>query len=120
MALKRDQILEANDQRTAKVKVPEWANGSGDNEVIVASMTGEMRDAWEQSLVDKSGVVKMDNHRARLLVYTIVDEGGNRIFSENDIQALGKKSAAALERCVKAAQKLNKLTDADLEEAKGN
>jgi hypothetical protein len=119
MALKRDQILEAKDLRTVRVKVREWAV-NGEDEVIVASMTGEMRDAWEQSLVDKGGAVKLANVRARLLVFTIVDEDGNRVFSDEDIQLLGKKSSSALERCVKAAQKLNKLTDSDMEEAKGN
>jgi hypothetical protein len=121
-ALTRDQILEANDRQTVRVKVKEWAV-NGVDEVIVSSMTGEMRDAWEQAMVAR-GVASsggtVPNVRAFLLAYTIVDEDGNRIFSEDDIQLLGKKNALALQRCVAAASKLNGIGDSAVEEAQGN
>lgn len=113
--LNRDQILEAPDAKREEVQVPEWGGT-----VLIASMTGTARDAWEQSLVDKGGKVRMENVRARLVAYTAVDEHGNRIFTDADIEALGRKSAAALERCVKVAQKLNRLTEADMEDAAKN
>lgn len=118
MALNRDQILEASDLKTQTVSVPEWGG-----DVIVSAMTGAARDAWEQSLVLTNGsktTVNMENMRARLVVATVVDEDGNRLFKDDDIARLGAKSGAALERVCKVAQRLNSLTDADLEDVKGN
>jgi len=118
MALNRDQILEASDLKTETVAVPEWGG-----DVIVSSMTGATRDSWEQSLVLNVGgksSVNMENMRARLVVATVVDESGNRLFTDADVAQLGAKSGAALERVCKVAQRLNGLTDADLEDVKGN
>lgn len=115
MALKRDDILEAQDLRREEVAVPEWGGT-----VLIAAMNGRARDAWEQSLVGEKGKVNIENVRARLVAYTAVDEGGNRLFTDADIDRLGTKSAAALERCCKVAQRLNLLTEKELEDVKGN
>jgi hypothetical protein len=118
MALNRSQILEANDMMTEIVAVPEWGG-----EVIVSGMTGAARDAWEQSLVVADGGkarTNMENIRARLVAATVVDESGNRLFDDKDVVMLGRKSSAALERVCKVAQRLNGLTNEDVEQLKGN
>lgn len=114
-ALTRDQVLEAEDVRREEVEVPEWGGT-----VLISSMNGRARDAWEQSLIGDKGKVNTENVRARLVAYTAVDEGGNRLFTEADVDRLGQKSAAALERLCKVAQRLNRLTEQDMEEVKGN
>ena len=114
--LTRDQILQAADLRTETVKVKEWSG-----EVRIAVMTGAQRDAWEQSLIgEKPGKPNIENARARLLAYCIVDEKGAPLFKAEDITQLGRKSGVALERCSRIAQKLNALTDRDLEDAAKN
>lgn len=113
--LGRDQILGADDIAKEIVKVPEWGG-----EVIVGTMNGEARDAWEQSLVGEAGKINAKNIRARLLAYCAIDEKGNRLFSDADAERLGRKSSKALDRCVKVIQRLNGLTDKDLEDAQGN
>lgn len=111
--LTREAILQKDDLRREVVKVPEWGG-----EVIIASMSGAARDTWEQSLIaDK---VSMDNIRARLVVATAIDEAGNPLFTAADIAALGKKSSSALDRCVKVAQKLNRLTETELDDLAKN
>lgn len=112
--LNRDAILGANDLKKELVKVPEWGG-----EIYISMMTGKSRDAWEQSLVSSKGN-NLDNIRARLVAFTAVDEDGKRIFSDDDAYDLGQKSASALERCVKVAQKLNRLTESDLEDLSKN
>ena len=114
MLLSREAILKASDLKTQDVNVPEWGGS-----VRVACMTGTMRDAWEQSLL-KGGKTSLENARATLVAASVVDEAGNPLFTSADVEALGRKSAAALDRICKAAQKLNRLTDADLEDVKGN
>lgn len=112
--LTRDQILKSDDLKKEVVKVPEWGG-----EVLIGTMTGQARDEWEQSLVENKKV-SLQNIRARLVAMTALDEQGNRLFTSDDIEALGKKSASALERCVKVAQKLNRLTEAELDDLTKN
>lgn len=115
--LTREQILSANELPTESVDVPEWGGA-----VRVAVMSGILRDRFEYrvSSMYRSLTGEIVNGRAMLAAYCIVDDAGKRMFEESDIEALGAKSWIALERVVSAAQKLNKMTDADIEAAKGN
>jgi hypothetical protein len=118
MALSRDQILEADDSTAQEVDVPEWGGT-----VRVASMTGAARDAWENALVKREGgkiTPNLDDVRARLVAATVVDDAGTLLFSAADVRRLSLKSAKALDRVCKVAQRLNGLTAEDLEDAKGN
>jgi hypothetical protein len=118
MMLSRDAILAASDIKTEAVQVPEWGGA-----VLVGTMSGAARDSWEQSLLTrKNGKTEanLQNVRARLVAACVVDEKGARIFKDADIEALGNKSSAALERVCKIAQRLNGLGDADLDDLKGN
>ena len=116
MTLTRDQILSANDRKMESVPVPEWGGT-----VFVRMMTGTERDAYERAQYDllKIGQIGV-NARAHLLLTTICDEAGARLFSESDVEALGSKSATALDRVVRAATALNALTEVEVEEAAKN
>lgn len=113
MPLTKEQILSAVDIQREVVQIPEWGG-----EVIVSGVSGAERDDLEQSMIDpgKSQKERMRNFRARLSSMCIVDENGNRLFSESDIETLGKKSAKALDRIVTVAQRLNGLTESDVKE----
>lgn len=106
MTLTKDQILEASDLKTEAVDVPEWGGS-----VNVRTMTGTDRDAFENSLVslDAEGkaVQNLENMRVKLLVVTLVDDNGNRLFDSADIAMLGRKSTAAIERVYDVAARLN-------------
>lgn len=112
--LTRDQILAAQDRKMKVMKVQEWGG-----EVIVMTMDGEGRDAFESSLMS-NGKRDLKNFRAKLLAFCLVDEQGNRLFTESDINALGKKNAGVLDRLVNAATELNKMSEADVEELAKN
>jgi hypothetical protein len=45
--------------------------------------------------------------RVKLLVMTLVDDAGNRLFDSNDIAMLGRKSSGAIERVYAVASRLN-------------
>lgn len=111
--LSRQQILDADDRKKITVDVPEWGG-----QVIIATMSGTARDAWEQTL-QKSNF-SLENMRARFLAAVAVDEAGEPLFTMEDVDALGKKSSAALTRCMVAAQELNALTNTDLEDLAKN
>ena len=110
MSLTKDQILRADDLPREQVDVPEWGGS-----VFVRTMTGAERDAFEQSIVEDSGR-NLANLRARLAVLTVVDADGARLFADSDAMVLGGKSAAALSRVFNVAQRLNALTNSDVEE----
>lgn len=121
--LTREQILAANDVPTELVPVPEWGEGG---EVCVRGLTGLQRDRFEASMIAIPTGVKgrmrmnLNNIRARLVAWTVINEVGARVFTDADIAALGEKSAVALSRVYDVAQRLSGLSDADMEELEKN
>tara|TARA_A100000171_G_C2140369_1_gene154927 strand:- start:1042 stop:1392 length:351 start_codon:yes stop_codon:yes gene_type:complete len=113
--LTKEQILDADDRKTDIVEVPEWGG-----EVCIATMSGFARDRFEASIVGKSGGMNMQNIRAKLVAATVVDEEGALLFSEAEVNKLGQKSCAALDRVFSASQKLNAIADNDIEELAKN
>ncbi len=111
--LGRDDILKSEDLATETVEVPEWGGA-----VIVRALSGSERDAYEAGIFGsgKKGEYNLQNIRAKLASRTIVGEDGKRLFSDADIDRLGLKSAAALDRVFSAAQKLSGLTKEDIKE----
>lgn len=129
MPLGREQILTADDLETREVHVPEWADPvTGDDVVLVKALSGDERMAFQLSLAQirtlPNGNTEtrpdLRNMTAKLVARAIVDEQGNRVFSDQDIAALGKKSAAALERVFAVAQEMSGLSDEDIEAAVEN
>ena len=117
-ALDRQAILGMDDLPRVRVEVPEWGGA-----LYVRSLTGAERDAFEATWFAGEGrgrTVNMANLRARLVVLCAVDEDGIRLFADDDAEALGAKSAQALDRLFDAAQKLNGFSEADVEELAKN
>lgn len=116
MTLSRDQILKQSAKlKRVEVEVEEWGG-----KIIISEMTGTARDNWDQWIGGKKDGELLENVRARLVVLTAVDKEGNRLFRDADIDEVGKLSAKALQKCFRAAQKINGLSDEDLEDAKKN
>ena len=113
--LSKDTILASVDLPMELVSVPEWGG-----DIYVRTLNGTERDAFEQSMVGKKNSTNLDNVRARFAVLTICDEAGNRLFTANDATALGKKSAAALDRVFAVAQRLNGFSSEDADELAKN
>jgi len=121
MYLSADQILGADDLRSEDVNVPEWGGV-----VKVQGMTGAARDRFESSMLAENmhGVSKdkaLDNYRARLAAFCMVDGEGKRLFrSDAEVKRLGEKSAEALSRVAEVATRLSGLSPDDVEELTGN
>lgn len=119
MILSHDDILKADDLVTEEVPVPEW-NGT----VLVKALSGKERDAFEASCLQdrgKQGMVRnIANVHAKLAARCMVNEDGRRLFADNEINALGEKSSAALDRVFEKAAELSRLSDEDVEELAGN
>lgn len=122
----REQILGADDRETQTVPVPEW-----DTEVTVQALSGKERDAYEASLVDiveetrngktvEVAQTNLENSRAKLIVQAVVDEDGTRVFSDDDVEAVGNKSGKALDRIYDVARDLAGISDEEIEEIAKN
>lgn len=124
MALNINQILAADDLETREVHVPEWADPeTGDDVVFVKALSGAERDAYEGSLRSIRGstvIPNLANARAKLVARALVDENGQRIFTDKQIDQLGSKSAAVLERLFDVAAEMSGLNDEDVEQMVGN
>lgn len=87
--------------------------------VFVKGMTGGERDEFEKSCRDPKGRLR-GNTRARLAVRTVVNEDGSRVFSDDDIQMVGRIRVDVLQKIFNLAQKLSGISDADVEELGGD
>lgn len=120
--LSREDILQASDLPMERVEVPEWGGY-----VYVRTLTGAERDEYESGMLIVRGTgrgakaqVNMANARARLCALALCDKQGGRLFSEQDVRALGQKSASALDRIYEVAMRLSGLRPEDIEELAKN
>jgi len=115
LMLSAEDILSSKDDSLEKVSVPEWGG-----DVFVRTMTGGERDSWELYASKQMERANNVNIRAKLACLCLCDENGKRLFGDGQVDALGKKSAKALDRVYSAALELNKLTDEDIEQLEKN
>lgn len=116
--LTKEQIVSINDITTETVSVPEWGG-----DVLVKVMTGTERDAFESSIFEQKGKdiqKNLGNLRAKLVSKCLVDEKGNRLFADKEIEIIGKKSAKVLDKIYEVCVKINGIGPKDVEELTKN
>ncbi len=108
----REQILSA--PAAGREPVTAWGVS-----FYVRELTAKERDDFEIANTTHRGKNKgrmKGNVRARLVCLCAVDEGGSRIFSDDDAEALGAKGAAEMDRVFDLCRKVNHIGDGDWEE----
>lgn len=105
--LSKASILAAGDFKLSRVHVPEWGG-----DVYIKTITGLDRDRFEEGYSEQ----KMKNFRSRFLVLTLCDERGERLFSDAEVDDLGKKSSLVINRLFDKAWSLNAFTDEAVDE----
>ncbi len=113
-----DTILSCNSIKVEQVEVPEWGGY-----VYVKTMTGQEKDDYETSFRKKENgkfVPDLENIRAKLLVMTMCDESGICIANMSHVAALSNQSSVALDRVVSAAQRINAMSDKEMDEIEKN
>lgn len=117
----RDQIKAAEDfQVSEPIPCPEWG---ADCVLHVRTISGAERDAFEESVLVKKGKkreVTLKDIRAKLVRLATCDERGTPVFEIGDERWITEKTSKPLDRLFSAAQKLNGITDEDVEEMVGN
>jgi len=115
--LTRESILSAPDVDIEYVQVPEWKGG-----LYVRNLSGTQRDAFENACAKarRGGALDVRGLMTRYVVLTACDADGTAVFTDADVDALNAKSARALSRVFDAAQRVNAMTDEDVENLLGN
>jgi len=120
-AITRDAALESKDLPRERVDVPEWGEGAY---LFVRGMTGTEKDAWECYCLKQREAFHSENGfpgiRASVVVRCAVDDDGNRIFTDADLDIVGAKNGKALDRIWTIAVKRSGITPDDIEQLKND
>jgi hypothetical protein len=112
--LTAQQIFDADDSKHEDVPCPEWGG-----EVRIRNLSGSGRDSYEASIVQAGGSgdrkVDLRNARVKLIVRCAVNEDGSKMFTAEDINRLGRKNAAPIDRLFDAARRLSGMAEGDVE-----
>lgn len=98
--LTKEQILTADDLPTEEVEV--WGGT-----VLVIALSAQERENLRLSMGENEN--DLLQVMVKLVSLVVVDENKNRVFSEEDVEALAKKSAKEIDKVFAAAQKLSGL-----------
>lgn len=115
--LSAEEILAIDDIPTEEVAVPEWKN----TKVRVVGLNGEDASKFSSKLVDigedgKVKAVNLETFLPELLSMTLFNDAGEKIFkTEEQVKALGKKSAAVLKRLGDIATRLSGMNEKAVE-----
>jgi len=104
MTLNREQILSAKDREIIVLDIPEWGG-----EVRLMAFSGGSAES-----------ISPEDSISKVVALSIIDDNGNLVFSEEDIDALKTRSARVLKRVFDEALKLNGLGDNAIEDATKN
>ena len=108
--LTKEQLLQATIEK-------EKVDLLGDH-AYVRGMTGTERDQWEQWCLFKrknSKTETVENFRASLVVRTVCDEGGVRLFTDTDLAAVGGMPGALLDKLYEIGARLSGVSNDDAE-----
>lgn len=116
--LTADQILGMDDLNTMDLEIPEWpVNGEPG---IIRLKTLSAREALNFQKTMNLSPANRDNAMISIVVLSAVDDAGNRIFTNAQVERLREKSVKVFTRIQKAAMELNGFGEPDNKAAKGN
>ena len=118
-----DDIVASQDKEYEDVDVPEWGGT-----VRIATMSGEDRDRWELSMMqaddssERGFKLNFDAYsRVRLVAMCLVDDNFNRIFvTKEQIEKLSQKSGKVMDFLYDVAQRVNGITESDIDDLEKN
>lgn len=103
----RQKFLAKRPRRKVRVDLPEVGEGEY---LIVRAMSALERGRFEASLTKSDGtpdINKLSQTRELMALACCVDDDGNKLFTDGDLEALGDVELSVLDRIVKASQDLH-------------
>lgn len=107
--LSKQDILAAQDMRREEVHVPEWGGS-----VYVRSLSADEKDAFEYKMYSQKQTGR--GIRAAYVGLSLVDEMGQRLFTDEEVPMLGTKFAGAVDRVFEVVSRINRISERDLED----
>lgn len=109
----RDKILQAPDRATKTMDIPEW----GCTVTLKELSVGERLQLWD--------VLSDDANKDKTLyvfaiIFTLVDEAGNRLFQPEDYDAIACKNADVVLKLGRECALFNRLLSGAIDDAKKN
>ena len=100
--LDKEAILKNTALATEAVNIPEWGGY-----VTVREMAGTEKDSYESACSDRGAGGEYVNIRAKLVVRSLINGEGKRIFDDGDAGRVGQLSGRILDRLCDVAQRLS-------------
>lgn len=118
--LTKEQLLEKGSERnTLDIHVPEWGG-----ELRVRALSVAERQRFENHTIRASaannGKPNMIELRERLLAMSIVDDAGNRMFTDKEVAKLSDLDGAVADRVFDEIRDFNGMADGSIEAEVGN
>lgn len=110
----RDEVLAANAPKSEPLFIPEW-----NRTVLIREMQCDQRDKFDLDSVsekDSNPDKKLQRIRARLVCAVTCEENGDRIFTDADVDEIGRGSSVVADRIYDVGARLNRLKAKDVEE----
>lgn len=107
----RERILEKDDRQSELIEVPQWGE-----KLKVVGMSAKERARLLRRITDtETGEMDIELMYPLLIIATAHDpDSGEKVFTEDDIDALNDKSGGALEVLGSAASRLSGMAQAEV------
>jgi len=128
ITLTRDEILQFDDFEYTYEPVPEWTP-RGQAEPVLArirSLSADEASAYQKSISKvkrnpQTGQVEteldLSEMKVRLVALSLCDAQGKRLFTDDELRLLGRKSERAIHRLFEACTKFSRVGPEGVEEA---
>jgi len=108
MPLDKKTIGQKSQSKVTLVSIPEW-----EESVYIRQMNSRERDRYEGESLEAKGRF-WDNLRARLLVVTLSDAEGNRLYQDDELEAVASIPGPVADLLWSAAMSWNKMFKDDV------
>ena len=119
--LNKDALLEKQFTKFEDVPMPEFGEEAS---LRIAVMSGASRDAYEEEVSkqrdDNDDKLSLVGMRARLIVLSAINELGDRIFADEDLDKVNALPSDVIDRLFDVAGELNGLKAQAAEDAAKN
>lgn len=110
MVITKDRFLSKRPRKTRIVNVDDLGG-----DVVISVLTAREKEDFESWVTTNKANTSGANIRARLVCLSVVDEAGNRMFDERDLDALGNIDSHVIEHLFNEILELNAFTKKDAE-----
>lgn len=101
----KEQIVQAQDLKTEVINIPEWGM-----DITIRQLSSQLVNDIQDLLAKTKEDDRYKNYIPMFVAFSIIDpDTGERVFGNNDVSLLAKKSGVVLKKIYDAADRLNNI-----------